>query len=87
MFAYKIMTFSDGIVHNLTICQALSLIRQLGLRPRRTLRLVMWTAEEVGGVGAQAYYDKHKVRPTKRGTFRITVTDFKFEAKRPEQTE
>lgn len=25
--------------------QALSLIRQLGLRPKRTLRMVMWTAE------------------------------------------
>lgn len=40
--------------------EALSLIRQLNLRPRRTLRLVMWTAEEFGGVGAQAYYNKHK---------------------------
>lgn len=40
--------------------EALSLIKQLKLRPRRTLRLVMWTAEEFGGVGAQAYYDKHK---------------------------
>lgn len=40
--------------------QALSLIKQLNLRPKRTLRLVLWTAEEFGGVGAQAYYDKHK---------------------------
>lgn len=32
-----------------------------GLRPRRTLRAVLWTAEEQGGVGAQQYYDLHKV--------------------------
>lgn len=25
--------------------QALSLIRKLGMRPKRTLRMVMWTAE------------------------------------------
>lgn len=32
-----------------------------GLRPRRTLRAVLWTAEEQGGVGAQQYFDLHKV--------------------------
>ncbi|XP_056300250.1 carboxypeptidase Q-like isoform X1 [Pseudoliparis swirei] len=41
--------------------EALSLIKDLGLRPRRTLRTVLWTAEEPGGVGAQQYYDLHKV--------------------------
>ncbi|KAM4633286.1 carboxypeptidase Q-like [Polymixia lowei] len=41
--------------------EALSLIKDLGLRPRRTLRAVLWTAEEQGGVGAQQYYDLHKV--------------------------
>ncbi|XP_062607867.1 carboxypeptidase Q-like [Saccostrea cucullata] len=40
--------------------QALSIIRQLGLQPKRTIRMVMWTAEEEGGFGAQAYYNKHK---------------------------
>lgn len=32
-----------------------------GLRPRRTLRTVLWTAEEQGGIGAQQYYNFHKV--------------------------
>ncbi|KAM3873420.1 carboxypeptidase Q-like [Diretmus argenteus] len=41
--------------------EALSLIKDLGLRPRRTLRTVLWTAEEQGGVGAQQYYNLHKV--------------------------
>ena len=35
--------------------EALRLIRQLGLRPRRTLRCVLWTNEENGTRGAQAY--------------------------------
>ncbi|XP_039973920.1 carboxypeptidase Q-like isoform X2 [Xiphias gladius] len=41
--------------------EALSLIKDLGLRPRRTMRTVLWTGEEQGGVGAQQYYDLHKV--------------------------
>ncbi len=37
--------------------QALTIIRHLGLRPRRTLRVVLWTNEENGLRGAQAYRD------------------------------
>ncbi|XP_076465000.1 carboxypeptidase Q-like [Babylonia areolata] len=40
--------------------QALSIIRQLGLRPKRTLRAVLWTAEEFGLIGGQSYWQKHK---------------------------
>ena len=40
--------------------QALSIIRQMGLTPKRTMRLVMWTDEEAGGVGSQQYYEAHK---------------------------
>ncbi|XP_057164067.1 carboxypeptidase Q isoform X2 [Ursus arctos] len=31
-----------------------------GLRPKRTLRLVLWTAEEQGGIGGFQYYQSHK---------------------------
>ena len=40
--------------------QALTTIRSLGLTPKRTLRLVMWTDEESDGVGSQQYYETHK---------------------------
>lgn len=40
--------------------QALSIIRHLGLTPKRTVRLVMWTDEEDGGVGSYQYYQQHK---------------------------
>ncbi|XP_043753439.1 carboxypeptidase Q-like [Cervus elaphus] len=40
--------------------EALSVIKDLGLRPKRTLRLVLWTAEEQGGVGSLQYYQLHK---------------------------
>jgi carboxypeptidase Q len=37
--------------------EAVSMIRKLGLQPRRTIRLVFWTDEENGGRGAVAYRD------------------------------
>ncbi len=35
--------------------QALTLLKQLGLRPRRTLRVVLWTSDENSGNGGRAY--------------------------------
>jgi carboxypeptidase Q len=39
--------------------EALRLVKKLGLRPRRTLRVVLWTNEENGGRGGLAYRDQH----------------------------
>ncbi len=39
--------------------QALLLMKRLGLRPRRTIRLVGWTNEENGARGGEAYRDAH----------------------------
>lgn len=40
--------------------EAVRLMHQLGLRPRRTVRVVLWTNEENGGAGALAYERTHK---------------------------
>jgi carboxypeptidase Q len=39
---------------------AVRIMKQLGLRPRRTVRVVMWTNEENGLRGANAYRDAHR---------------------------
>ena len=39
--------------------EAVRLLHRLGLRPRRTVRVVLWTNEENGGRGARAYHDTH----------------------------
>ena len=39
--------------------EAVRLIKKLGLKPKRTIRCVMWTNEENGGKGNQAYRDMH----------------------------
>lgn len=39
--------------------EAVRILKELGLRPRRTLRVVMWTNEENGLRGAKKYRDSH----------------------------
>lgn len=39
--------------------EALRLMKSLGLRPRRTVRVVLWTNEENGMRGGNAYRDQH----------------------------
>ncbi|NXK26430.1 CBPQ Carboxypeptidase, partial [Arenaria interpres] len=64
--------------------EALSIIKDLGLRPKRTLRLVLWTAEEQGGIGAEQYYQLHKenisnfdiVMESDEGTFKPSGLGF-----------
>ena len=40
--------------------EAVRLIRQLGVRPKRTIRVVLWTNEEIGLAGANGYRDAHR---------------------------
>ena len=49
----------DGAGVGITMA-ALELIKDAGLAPRRTVRLVLWGAEEVGLIGANAYRDRHE---------------------------
>jgi carboxypeptidase Q len=40
--------------------EALRLMKKLNLRPRRTVRVVLWTNEENGGRGGLSYRDQHR---------------------------
>jgi carboxypeptidase Q len=45
--------------------EALRLMKVLNLRPRRTVRVVLWTNEENGGRGGVAYRDQHRAELSK----------------------
>jgi carboxypeptidase Q len=45
--------------------EALNLIRKLGLKPKRTIRVVGWTNEETMGRGGLAYREAHKAEADK----------------------
>jgi carboxypeptidase Q len=45
--------------------EALRIMKKLNLRPRRTVRLVLWTNEENGGRGGLAYRDQHRAELAK----------------------
>ena len=51
----------QGVHDDLAGCvvtwEAVNLLNELGLRPRRTVRVVLWTAEEIGIWGGEAYRD------------------------------
>lgn len=55
--------FATGATDNATGCtamlEALRIIKTLGLRPRRTIRVGLWTGEEQGLLGSRAYVAAH----------------------------
>jgi carboxypeptidase Q len=53
------MGASDDGVGCVVTWEALRLMKRLGLRPRRTIRVVLWTNEENGLKGATAYAQTH----------------------------
>jgi len=40
-----------------TALQTLLAVKDLNLKPRRTLRMIFWTAEEIGSLGGRAYFE------------------------------
>ncbi len=47
---------ADGIA---TTMEAMRILKVLGVRPRRTIRLALWAGEEQGLLGSKAYVDQH----------------------------
>ena len=43
--------------------EAARILRALGVKPRRTIRVVLWSAEEKGWIGSRAYVEKHFADP------------------------
>lgn len=47
---------ADGVA---TTMEAMRIVKALGVRPRRTIRLALWAGEEQGLLGSRAYVEQH----------------------------
>lgn len=50
---------------------ATTFLKQMGLQPKRTIRSILWTAEEQGYVGAEYYRQSHKLNEKEEFNFFI----------------
>ncbi|MBS1808539.1 MAG: M20/M25/M40 family metallo-hydrolase [Acidobacteria bacterium] len=50
---------TDNAIGCATMMEAARIIKALGLKPRRTIRVAMWGGEEQGLLGSQAYVKEH----------------------------
>lgn len=71
----------DGAVDNgagsVVVLEAARILRQLGVRPKRTIRFALWAAEEQGLNGSLAYIDRHlATRPVPVGTAATEWTSY-----------
>ena len=56
---------SDNGAGSMVVMEAARILRQLGVRPKRTIRFALWEGEEQGLLGSRAYLQQHLVdRPT-----------------------
>lgn len=65
--------------------KAVEFLKAMGMRPRRTIRAILWAAEEQGLFGALGYQNDHKAKEAEEfnfffesdiGTFEPTGLDF-----------
>ncbi len=50
---------TDNAAGSATMMEAMRILKKLDLKPRRTIRIGLWTAEEQGLMGSRAYVAKH----------------------------
>jgi hypothetical protein len=62
---------NDNGAGSVTVLEAARLIAKLGIKPKRTIRFVLWSGEEQGLLGSRAYIEQHlatrPVDPALRG--------------------
>lgn len=58
---------TDNAAGSAAVMEAMRILREVGARPRRTIRAALWGSEEAGHLGSSAYVAKHFWNPeTKR---------------------
>jgi Zn-dependent M28 family amino/carboxypeptidase len=50
---------TDNAIGCATMLEAIRILKAIGVRPRRTIRVALWSGEEQGLLGSQAYVKEH----------------------------
>jgi hypothetical protein len=65
---------ADNGAGSVVVMEAARILRQLGVRPKRTIRFALWEGEEQGLLGSRAYIEQHLAsRPTPPGMDGLTA--------------
>ena len=63
---------ADGVV---AVMEAMRILTTLGAKPRRTIRAALWSGEEQGMLGSNAYVAKYLTDETSRGRISVYIND------------
>jgi hypothetical protein len=63
---------ADGVA---AVMEAMRIIRTLGIAPRRTIRVALWSGEEQGLLGARAHVAQHYNTPAARERLQVYLND------------
>ena len=50
---------TDNAIGSATMLEAIRILQTIGVKPRRTIRIALWSGEEQGLLGSQAYVKEH----------------------------
>src|SRR5437762_12156027 len=50
---------TDNAAGSAVVMEAIRILKAAGLKPRRTVRIALWTGEEQGLLGSKAYIKEH----------------------------
>jgi carboxypeptidase Q len=62
----------DGTI---AVMEAMRILAALNVRPRRTIRVALWSGEEQGLLGARAYIEQHMADPASRDRLAVYIND------------
>jgi hypothetical protein len=63
---------ADGVV---AVVEAMRILKAVGVRPRRTIRVALWSGEEVGFVGGRAYVAQHLADAASRDAISVYLNN------------
>ncbi|MCS7082968.1 MAG: M20/M25/M40 family metallo-hydrolase [Bacteroidetes bacterium] len=69
---------TDNASGSAVMMEVMRILKAIGVQPRRTIRLALWTGEEQGLLGSRAYVSRHFARRTEDGRLEVTPAYEKF---------